>query len=86
MKEQNLDDWKVLSSLTGKRIRSLHFRDKPVQNLNMLSDTHNWTIDTDIEVEKAMYDVNFWGVLAVTQAFAPRLIAAKGSIANISPI
>ncbi|KAI1098448.1 putative short-chain dehydrogenase/reductase [Jackrogersella minutella] len=33
---------------------------------------------------KAMYDVNVWGALAVTQAFAPLLIQAKGTMLNIS--
>ena len=44
------------------------------------------TLDIDIEEAKRMYDVNFWGVLAVTQAFAPPIIAAKGTIVNIASI
>ena len=31
---------------------------------------------------KAMFDVNFWAVLAVIQCFSPLLIAVKGSIVN----
>lgn len=33
-----------------------------------------------------MFDVNIWGLLAVTQAFAPLLIASKGTIINIGSI
>ena len=44
------------------------------------------TLDTDIEEAKRMFDVNLWGVLAVTQAFAPLVIAAKGSIVNGSSL
>ncbi|KAI4141704.1 MAG: hypothetical protein LQ340_007565 [Diploschistes diacapsis] len=43
-------------------------------------------LDTDIATAKAMFDVNLWGLLAVTQAFAPLLIAAQGMIVNISSI
>ncbi|MCJ1392605.1 hypothetical protein MMC18_005475 [Xylographa bjoerkii] len=44
------------------------------------------TLDFDIETAKQMYDVNIWGLLRVTQACAPLLIAAKGTIVNISSI
>lgn len=44
------------------------------------------TLDVDIEDAKRMFDTNFWGALAVTQAFAPLLIAAKGTIVNICSI
>lgn len=37
-------------------------------------------LDTNIDVAKRMYDVNIWGVLRVTQAFAPLVIATKGII------
>lgn len=43
-------------------------------------------LDADLEEGKRMFDVNFWAVLAVTQAFAPLLIEAKGSVVNISSI
>jgi 1-acylglycerone phosphate reductase len=43
-------------------------------------------LDVNIEKAKALYDVNFWGVLAMTQAFAPMLIKAKGTVVNISSI
>ena len=35
-------------------------------------------LDIDLERAKKQYEVNFWGVLAVTQAFFPMLRAAKG--------
>lgn len=35
---------------------------------------------------KQVYDVNVWGPLAVTQAFAPLVIESKGIIANLSSI
>jgi NAD(P)-dependent dehydrogenase (short-subunit alcohol dehydrogenase family) len=44
------------------------------------------TLDLDIEEAKRMYDVNVWGVIAMVQAFAPLVIAAKGSIVNIASI
>ena len=43
-------------------------------------------LDVNLADAKAMFDVNFWAVLAVTQAFAPLLIASHGSIVNISLI
>lgn len=43
-------------------------------------------LDVSIEEAKKMLDVNFWAVLELTQAFAPLLIAAKGSIVNISSV
>lgn len=44
------------------------------------------TLDVDINEGKRLFDVNFWGALAVTQAFVPMLIAAKGTIVNICSI
>ena len=44
------------------------------------------TLDFDIETAKRMYDINVWGMLAITQAFAPFVIAAKGTIVNIASI
>lgn len=44
------------------------------------------TLDFEIETAKDMYDINIWGLLRVTQAFAPLIIAAKGTIVNISSI
>jgi 1-acylglycerone phosphate reductase len=39
-------------------------------------------LDTPIEAGKELFDLNFWAVLAMIQAFAPLLVKAKGSIVN----
>lgn len=43
-------------------------------------------LDTNIDVAKAMFDVNVFGVLRVTQAFSEMAIAAEGKIVNLSSI
>ncbi|OGM40780.1 hypothetical protein ABOM_011127, partial [Aspergillus bombycis] len=43
-------------------------------------------LETSIDKAKELFDVNLWGVIAVTHAFAPLLIAAKGTIVNIASI
>ncbi|KAI1412825.1 hypothetical protein F5Y13DRAFT_179959 [Hypoxylon sp. FL1857] len=43
-------------------------------------------LDTSIEESKKLFDVNVWGMLAVTQAFAPMVIRSKGVILNIASI
>lgn len=43
-------------------------------------------LDASIEEGKKMFDVNFWGVVAVTQAFAPLLIAARGTVVMNSSV
>jgi len=43
-------------------------------------------LDADIAAAKELYDVNVWGPLLVTQAFAPLLIRSKGIIVNQSSI
>jgi NADP-dependent 3-hydroxy acid dehydrogenase YdfG len=43
-------------------------------------------LDTNLEEAKKMFDVNLWGVFAMTQAFAPLVIASKGSLVNICSI
>ena len=43
-------------------------------------------LDVDLETAKSMYEINIWGTLRVTQAFAPFVIAAKGAIVNISSV
>ncbi len=43
-------------------------------------------LDTDITVAKEMFETNFWGVLRVTQAFAPLLVAAKGTLITIGSV
>lgn len=44
------------------------------------------TVDTNIEEAKKMFDVNFWGVIATTQAFIPLVLAARGTIVITSSI
>ena len=44
------------------------------------------TLDFDLDTAKKMYEINVWGMLRVTKALAPLVIAAKGVIANISSI
>ena len=43
-------------------------------------------LDTDLDAAKRIYDVNVWGMLATTQAFAPLLIEAHGTVLNIGSI
>lgn len=43
-------------------------------------------LDEKIENAKTIHDTNVWGPLAVTQAFAPLLIKAKGSVVFITSI
>ena len=44
------------------------------------------TLDFDIETAKEMYDINVWGMVRVTQEFAPLLVAAKGTLVSIGSI
>ncbi|KAL9070407.1 MAG: hypothetical protein Q9157_005819 [Trypethelium eluteriae] len=44
------------------------------------------TLDFKIDAVKAMYEINVFGLLRVTQAFAPLVIAASGTIVNIASI
>ena len=44
------------------------------------------TLDVDIDEAKKMFDINVWGALNLTKMFAPLLIAAKGTIVNISSV
>ena len=39
-------------------------------------------LDTSVARGKAIFDLNVWSILVVTQAFAPLLIQAKGRIVN----
>lgn len=43
-------------------------------------------IEVDLAMARQLYDVNVHGLLAMTQAFAPMLIAAKGKLVNLSSI
>ncbi|KAI0134363.1 hypothetical protein BJ170DRAFT_609522 [Xylariales sp. AK1849] len=43
-------------------------------------------LDTDLAEAKRLFDVNVWGMLAVTQAFAPMLVRSRGVVLNIASI
>src|SRR6187402_67048 len=43
-------------------------------------------LDAEKSVAQKMFDVNVFGLVTVTQAFAPLLIASKGTIINIGSI
>jgi 1-acylglycerone phosphate reductase len=43
-------------------------------------------LDADLEYGRRMFDVNFWGVLSMVQAFAPLVVQAQGTIVNISSV
>ncbi|RSL42015.1 hypothetical protein CEP53_012429 [Fusarium sp. AF-6] len=43
-------------------------------------------LDADMTPAKAMFDVNVWAVLELTQAFSPLLIASKGTVVNIGSV
>ena len=43
-------------------------------------------LDANLAEGKAVFDTNFWGVLAVSQAFAPLLIRARGTIVNLGSV
>lgn len=43
-------------------------------------------LDVNIKEARELFDVNFWSVLTVTQAFAPMVVKAKGVIVNHSSI
>lgn len=43
-------------------------------------------LDFDMKLAREMLDVNVWGVFAMIQAFAPLVIAAQGTIANMASV
>ena len=43
-------------------------------------------LDSSIDEAKRIYDTNVWGMLRMSQAFAPMLIKANGFICNISSV
>lgn len=43
-------------------------------------------VDASIAEGRALFDVNVWGLLEVTQAFTPMLIASKGTLVNIGSV
>ncbi|MBI1394250.1 MAG: SDR family NAD(P)-dependent oxidoreductase [Alphaproteobacteria bacterium] len=42
--------------------------------------------ETDLAAFEKVIDVNFWGVVRMSKAFLPQLIATKGTLVNISSI
>ncbi|KAK3173085.1 hypothetical protein OEA41_006414 [Lepraria neglecta] len=42
------------------------------------------TLDIDIDAAKAMYDINIWGMLRITQSFANMVVEARGTAVAIS--
>ena len=47
---------------------------------------HAPTLELDIDEAKKIFDVNFWGVFSMVQAFAPLLIKARGTIINMGSL
>ena len=43
-------------------------------------------IEADIKEARRLYEVNYFGVLSVTQAFVQMLVEAKGKVVNISSV
>ena len=43
-------------------------------------------MDLDLATAKAIFDVNVFGLVAVTQACSPMLVAAKGKVINMSSV
>jgi len=41
-------------------------------------------VEVDLSAGRELFEVNYWGMLSMTQAFAPLLIRAHGTIVNIS--
>jgi 1-acylglycerone phosphate reductase len=43
-------------------------------------------VDSDLDTGRKLFEINFWAVLAMVQAFMPMLIQSKGTIVNVSSI
>lgn len=43
-------------------------------------------LDVSIEEAKALFELNVWAVLSLTQAFAPKLVKARGTVVNINSV
>lgn len=55
--------------------------------VNNSGQSRHWPIlDHNLEEAKDLFEVNFWGVLRMIQAFAPLLIEAMGTVVNIGSI
>ncbi|KAH8678828.1 putative short-chain dehydrogenase/reductase [Tricladium varicosporioides] len=68
----------TITSLTGGTLDILVNNSGSGYNLPLL--------DSDINIAKNMFNVNVFAVIEVTKAFAPLLIASKGTIVNIGSI
>lgn len=57
-------------------------------NLVYLHNAGYWTpiLDADLDYARRLFDTNFFGRVAVTQAFSRLLIKSKGTIINIGSI
>jgi len=44
------------------------------------------TVDINIEDGKKIFDVNYWGALAMIKAFSPLIVASKGTFVNVTSI
>ncbi|OGM42617.1 short-chain dehydrogenase [Aspergillus bombycis] len=78
---RNLDKMTKLSGVSNVTLRSLNVL------VNNAGRNHFMPyLDEDVEQVKALYDINVWGPLRVTKAFAPLLIKTQGSIAFITSI
>lgn len=42
--------------------------------------------DIDIQEARRIYDINFWGALAVLQAFSPLVVKARGTMVSVTSI
>ena len=40
-------------------------------------------LDTNLDEGRKLFEVNYWGALAMIQAFIPFIVQAKGTIANV---
>ncbi|KAB5585091.1 short-chain dehydrogenase/reductase [Coniochaeta sp. 2T2.1] len=67
-----------VSAITGGQLDIL-FNDAGVQHVQPF-------LDTSMDDMRRVFDTNIIGVLAVTQAFVPLLIPAKGLVANIGSV
>ncbi len=57
-----------------------------VNNAGVLLDEGVAGLEVPVETVHATYEVNVYGALRVTQAFAPLLIRARGNVVNVSSI
>jgi NAD(P)-dependent dehydrogenase (short-subunit alcohol dehydrogenase family) len=70
-----------VASLKAKGIDEL---DVLVNNAGLLMTGS--VLDMDVDVGKKMFDVNVWGLVAISQAFAPLLMKTKGCFLNITSV